>query len=63
MISPALMHVSGLRGTTQYARIPLDQPSTDPFAGVFLDPFNQKGAELYLLEHAKGEVSAPVSAV
>ena len=45
-------------GTTQYKRVPLDAPLTDPFAGVFLDPFNQQGAEVYLLERARGEVGS-----
>ena len=46
----------GLSGSTQYRRVPVEFNTLDPFSGVFLDPFNSKGAELYLLERARGEV-------
>ncbi|KAK9789754.1 hypothetical protein WJX73_010191 [Symbiochloris irregularis] len=45
----------GYRGTTQYVRIPTEFPATDPFSGVFMDPFVREGPELYLLERAKAE--------
>lgn len=47
--------VHGLSGSTQYRRVPVEFNTLDPFSGVFLDPFNSKGAELYLLERARGE--------
>ena len=50
--------VAGLLGggSIVYKRLPVDQPSTDPFSGVFLGSFGQHGPELLLLQRSTAEV-------
>ena len=48
---------AGLQGLISYKRIPLDQPRTDPFTGIFIGIFSGNGPEVLQLQRAYGEVA------